>query len=137
MQTRNRFDYPGPQADVLFPADVLHGTRGANFVEAGCDMSKARKGESTTDEFPTPAIHRGTVGTAECVLRDAMKRDKLAQDEDIMCFDMEAAGALNAMPCLVIRGITDYCDSHKNDDWHGPAALNAASYARESAPVFA
>ncbi|CAH0049034.1 unnamed protein product [Clonostachys solani] len=39
---------------------------------------------------------------------------------------MEAAGALTEFPCLVIRGISDYCDSHKNDDWQGFAAAAAS-----------
>ncbi|THW69484.1 hypothetical protein D6D18_10547 [Aureobasidium pullulans] len=43
---------------------------------------------------------------------------------------MEAAG-LDAFPCLVIRGISDYADTHKNDDWHPYAAAAAAAYAKE------
>lgn len=43
---------------------------------------------------------------------------------------MEAAG-LDAFPCLVIRGISDYADTHKNDDWHPYAAAAAAVYAKE------
>jgi hypothetical protein len=31
---------------------------------------------------------------------------------------------------LVVRGICDYCDSHKNDVWQGYAAVVAAAYAR-------
>ncbi|KAJ5737886.1 uncharacterized protein N7483_003011 [Penicillium malachiteum] len=45
---------------------------------------------------------------------------------------MEAAGALSDFPCLVIRGISDHCDSHKNDIWHGYAAAVSSAYARES-----
>lgn len=43
---------------------------------------------------------------------------------------MEAAGLVNQLPCLVIRGISDYCDSHKQDDWQGYSALSAAAYAK-------
>jgi nucleoside phosphorylase len=32
---------------------------------------------------------------------------------------------------MVIRGISDYCDTHKNDIWHGYAAAVAAAYARQ------
>jgi nucleoside phosphorylase len=31
---------------------------------------------------------------------------------------------------MVVRGICDYCDSHKNDRWQPYAALCAAAYAR-------
>jgi nucleoside phosphorylase len=60
-------------------------------------------------------------------------REKYANDPqmNVLCFEMEAAGLMNTLPCLVIRGICDYCDSHKNDDWHNYAALTAAAYARE------
>lgn len=58
-------------------------------------------------------------------------RDKLADSHKIMCFEMEAAGLLQHFPCLVVRGICDYSDSHKNDDWHGYAAMSAAAYTKD------
>ena len=48
----------------------------------------------------------------------------------MLCFEMEAAGLMNQLPCLVIRGICDYSDSHKNKQWQGYAALTAAAYAK-------
>ncbi|CAG7935662.1 unnamed protein product [Penicillium nalgiovense] len=44
---------------------------------------------------------------------------------------MEAAGLMNDFPCLVIRGICDYADSHKNKEWQGYAAIAVAAYAKE------
>jgi nucleoside phosphorylase len=44
---------------------------------------------------------------------------------------MEAAGLMNSFPCLVIRGICDYADSHKNKQWQPYAAGAAAAYAKE------
>jgi nucleoside phosphorylase len=44
---------------------------------------------------------------------------------------MEAAGLMNHFPCLVIRGICDYSDSHKNKEWQGYAAMVAAAYAKD------
>ena len=44
---------------------------------------------------------------------------------------MEAAGLMNGFPCLVIRGVCDYADSHKNDRWQRYAAATAASFAKE------
>jgi hypothetical protein len=45
---------------------------------------------------------------------------------------MEAAGLMNSsFPCLVIRGISDYADSHKNDTWQDYAAATSARYAKE------
>lgn len=44
---------------------------------------------------------------------------------------MEAAGLMDNFPCLVIRGICDYSDSHKNKRWQEYAAATAAAYAKE------
>ena len=44
---------------------------------------------------------------------------------------MEAAGLMNSFPCLVVRGICDYCDSHKNKTSQPYAAATAAAYAKE------
>jgi len=49
----------------------------------------------------------------------------------VLCFEMEAAGLMNSFPCLVIRGICDYADSHKNKKWQAYAAATAAACAKE------
>jgi hypothetical protein len=38
---------------------------------------------------------------------------------------------MDSFPCLVIRGICDYADSHKNKIWQPYAAATAAAYAKE------
>ncbi|KAE8395978.1 hypothetical protein BDV23DRAFT_178045 [Aspergillus alliaceus] len=43
---------------------------------------------------------------------------------------MEAAGIMDEIPCLVVRGICDYADTHKQDSWHYYAAAVAAAYCR-------
>jgi hypothetical protein len=59
-------------------------------------------------------------------------RDRLKiQFDDLLCFEMEAAGLMDSFPCQVIRGICDYSDSHKNKDWQRYAAATAAAYAKE------
>ncbi|THZ36792.1 hypothetical protein D6C88_10432 [Aureobasidium pullulans] len=66
------------------------------------------------------------------VMRDAIERDQISQDlGGVLCFEMEAAGLMNNFPCLVIRGISDYSDSHKNDRWQRYAAATAAAFAKE------
>jgi nucleoside phosphorylase len=44
---------------------------------------------------------------------------------------MEAAGLMNSFLCLVIRGICDYANKHKNDDWQRYAAVAAAALAKD------
>jgi nucleoside phosphorylase len=60
-------------------------------------------------------------------------RDRIVTDlgEECICFEMEAAGLMNHFPCLVIRGISDYADSHKNDRWQRYASATAAAYTKE------
>lgn len=38
---------------------------------------------------------------------------------------------MDGFPCLVIQGISNYADSHKNDIWQRYAAATAAAYAKE------
>jgi nucleoside phosphorylase len=49
----------------------------------------------------------------------------------VLCVEMEVAGLMDEFPCLVIRGICDYADSHKNKRWQPYAAATAATYAKE------
>lgn len=75
--------------------------------------------------------HYGLVASANTPMKEARARDKLAADKDILCFEMEAAGQINHSPCLVLCGICDYSDSHKNEEWQGFAAMAAAAYAKD------
>ncbi|KAL4949897.1 hypothetical protein BDW69DRAFT_197724 [Aspergillus filifer] len=77
-----------------------------------------------------PCIHYGLIASGNQVIKDARARDLIAQELDILCFEMEAAGLMNEIPSLVIRGICDYCDSHKHKEWQPYAALVAAAYAK-------
>ena len=65
-------------------------------------------------------------------MRNAAERDRVSAElGGVLCFEMEAAGLMNEFPCLVIRGICDYADSHKNKKWQPYAAGVAAAYAKE------
>jgi nucleoside phosphorylase len=64
-------------------------------------------------------------------MKDASVRVNLAAEMDVLCFEMETAVLMNHFPCLVIRGICDYSDSHKGKEWQGYAAMTAATYTTE------
>ena len=64
-------------------------------------------------------------------MKDASIRDALIERYDVLCFEMEVAGLMNSFPSVIIRGVCDYSDSHKNDKWQGYAAAVAATYAKE------
>jgi hypothetical protein len=65
------------------------------------------------------------------VIKDSRMRDRLNKDLKAFYIEIEAAGLMNNFPCLVIRGICDYSDSHKNKEWQAYAAATAAAYAKE------
>ncbi|KAJ0138991.1 hypothetical protein HZ326_18041 [Fusarium oxysporum f. sp. albedinis] len=90
-------------------------------------VDRKERGEQEDD----PAIHYGLVASANQLMKDALARDKLAASMDVLCFEMEAADLMNHFPCLVIRGICDYSDSHKNKEWQGFDAMMAAAYAKD------
>ena len=73
-------------------------------------------------------VYYGLIASADKLMKDAIARDQLIKKHDILCFEMEAAGLMNNSPCVAIRGICDYSDSHKNDAWQDYAAVSAASY---------
>jgi nucleoside phosphorylase len=82
--------------------------------------------------YDDPEIHYGLIASGDRVMRSANKRSATVQDVgDILCFEMEAAGLMTEFSCIVIRGISDYADSHKNDEWQHYAAAAAAACLKE------
>jgi hypothetical protein len=114
------------QEDCLFQVEYDHV---ASDTCIDCDPSKLFL--RPPREHQEPVIHYGLIGSANQVVKDSLRRDQLAQDLGVYCVEMEAAGLMNDFPCLVIRGICDYADSHKNKEWQGYAATVAAAYAKE------
>lgn len=72
-------------------------------------------------------IHFGGVASADTVLKSAKDRDRLCQEFQAIGFEMEAAGFFNELPCIIIKGVCDYADSHKSKRWQPFAAATAAS----------
>ncbi|KAK1838447.1 vegetative incompatibility protein het-e-1 [Colletotrichum chrysophilum] len=77
-----------------------------------------------------PLVHYGIIASGNQVIKHGNTRDRLARELGALCFEMEAAG-LQDFPCLVIRGICDYSDSHKNKKWQEYAAATAAAFTKE------
>ncbi|KAH7038362.1 ankyrin repeat-containing domain protein [Microdochium trichocladiopsis] len=79
-----------------------------------------------------PVVHFGAIGSGNQVVRDAPTRDRLARKHKLLCLEMEGAALKgHEIPFLVIRGICDYADKHKNKDWQPYAAAVAAACAKE------
>ena len=129
----NMDEYTSPQSaqDLLFRGTCPH-TAG-KLDCSHCDPSQIINRTERNTKITTVKIHYGTIASGNQVIKDAETRDRIVKDlgGQVLCFEMEAAGLMNDFPCLVVRGISDYCDSHKNDGWQGYAAATAAAYTRE------
>ncbi|RYO73935.1 hypothetical protein DL766_005894 [Monosporascus sp. MC13-8B] len=129
---RRKYKRPEPSTDRLYQSGVIHVVNEASCAKAcGDDPSKLVFRPERNDGEDNPAIHYGEIASANQLMKDALIRDRLAAERDVLCFEMEVAGLMNHFPCLVIRGICDYSDSHKNKEWQGYAAIAAAAYAKD------
>ncbi|KAF5564667.1 heterokaryon incompatibility protein het-E-1 [Fusarium napiforme] len=124
----SNFTHQGSENDRLFPSDYGHV---GGKTCAKCDISQRiyREERETTE----PIIHYGVIASGNSLIKDANLRDSLAESigHRCLCVEMEAVGLIDKFPCLVIRGICDYADSHKNDQWQRYAASTAAAFAVE------
>lgn len=120
------YQYQGTNLDQLFEATYPHQGSGTC---TGCNRARLLKRDSRDDL--TPKIHYGTIGSSNTLIKDGVVREELRKDLNIICVEMEAAGLMDEFSCLVIRGICDYADSHKNKRWQPYAAATAAAYMKE------
>ncbi|KAJ6028867.1 hypothetical protein N7540_004443 [Penicillium herquei] len=130
---RKRYQRPDLESDRLYQSHIIHLSAGRSDCKMICgdDSTSLVSRHLRSEDEDSPAIHYGLIASANQLMKDAQIRDKLAAEMDVLCFEMEAAGLMNHFPCLVIRGICDYSDSHKNNDWQGYAAMVAAAYVKD------
>ncbi|KAJ4368482.1 hypothetical protein N0V85_009107 [Neurospora sp. IMI 360204] len=133
-RSRQAYEDPGAEYDHLFEDSYLHTDRG-RFCPCLCDATRAklRKSRSKRAERKSdqPHIHYDNIGSANAFVRSSANRNELHARHNIIYLEMEAAGVMSDYQGLVIRGVYDYADSHKNKKWQGYAAATAAAYAKE------
>ncbi|KAK2029663.1 purine and uridine phosphorylase [Colletotrichum zoysiae] len=131
MEERNprmsEYLYKNMDEDRLF--QKLYEHTGGDTCD-DCDISKVVE-RKPRPAAATPKIHYGIIASGNQVMKHAQTRNRLAKDLGIICFEMEAAGLMDNFPCLVVRGICDYSDSHKAKGWQRYAAATAAAYTKE------
>ncbi|KAF6830821.1 pfs domain-containing protein [Colletotrichum plurivorum] len=146
--------YPGASEDRLFEGSYRHkhrassgcsgcntdlnsvcdAARTASCEVLGCDdtrlVSRARLERQTG--LLRPEVHFGLVASGDQVMKSGEHRDKIVAMEGVVAFEMEAAGAWDhfSNSCVVIKGVWDYADSHKNKRWQLYAAGTAAACMR-------
>jgi hypothetical protein len=92
--------------------------------------SRSDRGDGATRLVDKPSVHFGNIASSNQLQISAVERNRVQQEHDVICFEMEAAGVMDEYPCVVVRGICDYADSHKNKGWQNYAAATAAAYAK-------
>lgn len=129
---RKKYQRPEETSDRLYLNKVLHPSKGEP-CEKNCasDPSMLVSRVSRSEDEISPVIHYGLIASADQLMSDGLLRDKLSAEYDILCFETEAAGLMNGFPCLVIRGICDYSDSHKSERWQGYSSMVAAAYTKD------
>ncbi|KAK0704529.1 ankyrin repeat-containing domain protein [Lasiosphaeris hirsuta] len=126
---------PDPSSDRLYISAKVHADQ-KKSCDTICggeedDLFERTERDVEDDEEDAHAIFYGLIASANQVMKDATIRDRLATEQNVLCFEIEAAGLMNHFPCLVVRGIFDYGDSHKNKAWEGYAAMTAAAYTKD------
>lgn len=64
----------------------------------------------------------GAVASGDNVVKSAAERDKLSKEAGVIAFETESAGIWDEVPCIVVKGVCDYADSHKHPGWQNYAA---------------
>jgi nucleoside phosphorylase len=122
-----KYVYQGVEHDCLYASTYNHVAGAETCDECNVGQIIQRRLRPTMN----PQIHYGNIASGEKVMKNGPLRDLIARKLGVICFEMEAAGLMDSFPCLVIRGICDYADSHKNKRWQPYAAATAAAYAKE------
>ncbi|KAL5361661.1 ankyrin repeat-containing domain protein [Aspergillus floccosus] len=125
------WQYQGIENDQLYVESFRHADIHRSCQDIHCaefeDRLVCRKPRDSTD----PVIHCGLIASGNQVMRDSVTREKLRKKHGVLCFEMEAAGLNNNLPCLVVRSICDYSDSHKSKRWQPYAAAVSAAFTKE------
>jgi hypothetical protein len=126
---RRQYKKPDAESDVLYKSDYLHTNESSrvcsvfyrnepeHIVRRPTLSNNNEEDDSKTNKTSRddPTIHYRLIASANQLIRNAEIRDSLAKEASVLCFEIEAAGLQDHFPCLVIRGICDYSDTHKND----------------------
>ncbi|RAH42641.1 Pfs domain protein [Aspergillus brunneoviolaceus CBS 621.78] len=122
-----QYQHPDPDPDRLFLSCYSHALPSDPDCHRCWSMFELRRPPRPTLQ---PCIHYGLIASSTAIPRAGYHRDLLIKAHNILCFETEAAGIVDVYPCVLIRGICDYGDSHRNTRWQHYAAATAAAYAK-------
>lgn len=116
-------------------AEIRNAGRPQSSEDPNLGKRNYLKGHAYVRSDDAPYVHVGTIGSANVLLKDAIFRDDLNRKHGIIAFEMEGAGVAIAAASfnrsyINVRGICDYGDNRKDDNWQTYASVCAASFAR-------
>ncbi|KAL8366004.1 hypothetical protein RB595_004675 [Gaeumannomyces hyphopodioides] len=114
------------------PESLCEEAKEKTCLELGCDTSQELLRTNRTAQRPpelVPKIFFGKVASGNSVMKSGQIRDEFANKNGVIAFEMEGAGAWEQLPCIIVKGICDYADSHKNKLWQDFAAATGAAVA--------
>ena len=111
------------------PEQICDIALGKECDELGCDGSQQIRCREVLEAIQT-SIHIGPFASADTVMKSGQHRDEIARKEKVIGFEMEGAGVWDNVPCIIIKGVCDYADSHKSRLWQTYAAATGASVAK-------
>ncbi len=124
--------YPGTAQDMLFEATYGHLEPRMSCEECGCNGELVLRARFEAGrEGAQPAVHSGLIASSDRVWKSGKDRDDLARKAGVIGFEMQGIGDWDAIPCVVIKGVCDYADGHRNKVWQGYAAAAAAACMKE------
>ncbi|KAL5359328.1 hypothetical protein BJX96DRAFT_183673 [Aspergillus floccosus] len=101
----------------------------ANCDDLECDQSQVVRRRKSLDAVKT-SIHIGTIASVDMVVKSSQHRDELVRKDQVIGFEIEGAGIWDNIPHIIVKGVCDYADSHKNKSWQAYAAGTGASAAK-------
>ncbi|KAL4736839.1 WD40-repeat-containing domain protein [Aspergillus similis] len=110
------------------PEEICEEALGQDCNDLGCDISQQIRHQEFLETIPT--IYIGPVASADTVMKSGKHRDEIVRKEKVIGFEMEGAGVWDSVPCIIIKGVCDYADSHKSELWRTYAAATGASAAK-------
>src|SRR2546421_3713298 len=124
--------YLGLEEDKLYQATYRHKHQDTTdcviCAQCKCDgnqqvmRARLQQAQSCTTqeeaaEAQKPAIHFGLTASGDLVMKSGYHRDAIVVKERVIAFEMEGPGVWDNFPIVVIKGVCDYADSHKNKKW--------------------
>ncbi|KAL4974912.1 hypothetical protein BDW66DRAFT_79394 [Aspergillus desertorum] len=93
-----------------------------------CDKGQQIRCREISEGNPT-SIYIGPVAS-DTIIESGQHRDEIVRKENVIGFEMEGAGVWDNVPCIIIKGVSNYADGHKSKSWQTYAAATGASAAK-------